>query len=225
MQYDTLVLAKFLKVTYNNLNWITITKDIAAHNLILSSQHFDPKWSNHNEAKIDGETWLLISFRSESFIFTLGEGKVNIFQSTLWIPQSKKCHVTWQAAKSISFPPWNISKSWNLLVVSESSHSLCIFLQFLPFFSLVSVRYMCFCGWCVGENGLYDPDKWLCLQYKLLHVFVKIVMCTCQSWYIYLLIWEMMKRVVFIILTNDFASNIGLFLAASISLLIRRSGR
>ena len=79
----TLILAKFLKVTYNHLNWITITKDLDAHSLILSSQHSDPKWSNHNEAKIDGETWLLISFRSESFIFTLGEEKVDIFQSTI----------------------------------------------------------------------------------------------------------------------------------------------
>ena len=75
----TLVLAKFL----NQLKWITITKDLDAHSLILSSQHSDPKWSNHNEAKIDGETWLLISFRSESFIFTLGEEKVDIFQSTI----------------------------------------------------------------------------------------------------------------------------------------------
>ena len=79
----TMVLAKFLKVTYNHLNWITITKDLDAHSLILSSQHSDPKWSNHNEAKIDGETWLLISFRSESFIFTLGKEKVDIFQSTI----------------------------------------------------------------------------------------------------------------------------------------------
>ena len=80
----TMVLAKFLKVTYNHLKWITITKDLDAHSLILSSQHSDPKWSNHNETKIDGETWLLISFHSESFIFTLGEKKVDIFN-----PQSK----------------------------------------------------------------------------------------------------------------------------------------
>ena len=99
-----------------------------------------------------------------------------------------------------------------------------LILNIFSFFSLVLVRYMCSCGWCDEENGLYDPNKWLCLQYKLLHVFVKIVMCICQSWYIHLLTWEMMKRVVFIILTNDFASNIGLFLVASISLLIRRSG-
>ena len=100
MQYDTLVLAKFLKVTYNNLNWITITKDIAAHNLILSSQHFDPKWSNHNEAKIDGETWLLISFRGESFIFTLGEEKVDIFQSSMIEVQSKICRLSSDMAGS-----------------------------------------------------------------------------------------------------------------------------
>ena len=96
----TLVLAEILKVTNNHLNWITITKDLDAHSLILSSQHSDPKWSNHNEAKIDGKTWLLISFRSESFIFTLGEGKVNIFQSTLWIPQYKICRLSCNMAGS-----------------------------------------------------------------------------------------------------------------------------
>ena len=61
------------------------------------------------------------------------------------------------------------------------------------FFSLVSVWYMCSCGWCDEENGLYDPNKWLCLKHRLLHVFVKIVICICQSCSIYLLILEMMN--------------------------------
>ena len=152
----TMVLAKFLKVTYNHLNWITITKDLDAHSLILSSQHSDPKWSNHNEAKIDGETWLLISFRSESFIFTLGEEKVDIFQSTILNISTIMWHG--RQRKAFLFHP-NISPK----VVTYLLFPKVLILDIFSFFSLVSVRYMCSCGWCDEENGLYDPNKWLCL--------------------------------------------------------------